>query len=95
LLQKLSDIHISQYYPTPNANNRYAVIGHTQTDKHHRIVTWPVKWLVVTMCIALITSISLGIVLAFTMVRNRIPVWIALILGIAVPVLLLTLAHVQ
>ncbi len=58
-------------------------------------MTWPTKWLVVAMCVSLMVSISLGLVLAFTMVRNRTPVWIALILGVATPVLLLALAHVK
>jgi hypothetical protein len=47
------------------------------------------------MCVALIISISLGLFLAFTVVRNRIPVWIALILGIVTPVLLLAAGHVK
>jgi cytochrome c biogenesis protein CcdA len=47
------------------------------------------------MCIALIISISLGLVLAFTTVRHRIPLLIAFILGVATPVLLLALAHVK
>jgi hypothetical protein len=51
----------------------------------------PMKWLVSAMCVALIVSISLGLILAFTMVHNRLPVWIALILGVATPVVLLAL----
>ena len=45
------------------------------------------------MSIALLISIFLGLILAFTMVRNRLPVILALILGIATPVFLLVLAH--
>ena len=79
-MNKLSDIHIAQYYPIAGS---------------HHFSTWMFKTLVVAMCIGLILSLVLGITLAFTMVRNRIPVWIALTLGIAVPVLLLALAHAQ
>ncbi len=53
----------------------------------------PMKWLIAAMSVALIVSISLGLVLAFTMVRNRLPVWIALILGIATPVALLAIGQ--
>jgi len=77
-IEKLSQIHTSQYYPVPGHNTQ---------------ITWPIQTLIVVMCMALIISISLGLILAFTVVRNRIPVWIALILGIAVPVLFLALAH--
>ncbi len=58
-------------------------------------MTWPTKLLVAAMCVALIISIALGLALAFTMVRNRIPVWIALILGVATPVTFLVLAHLN
>jgi hypothetical protein len=58
-----------------------------------RAINLPMKWLVVAMSIALIISIGLGLVLAFTMVRNRLPVVLALILGILTPVALLALAQ--
>lgn len=77
LIEKLSDIHKSQYYP-----------GFGKTS----LSSFSFEVLVVAMCIALTISISLGLVLAFTTVRNRIPVLIALMLGIATPVLLLALA---
>ncbi len=79
-MNKLSDIHVAQYYPVAGS---------------HHFSTWMFETLVVAMCIGLILSLVLGIALAFTMVRNRIPVFIALFLGIAVPVLLLALAHAQ
>lgn len=101
LMQNLSQVHTGQYYPvTSNITGKtggYSFAGQTGTGTKNskETITWPTKWLVVAMCIALITSISLGLVLAFTVVRNKIPVLIALILGIAVPVALLALAHVM
>ena len=58
-----------------------------------RAMNMPMKWLIVAMSVALIVSIGLGLVLAFTMVRNRLPVVLALILGILTPVVLLALAQ--
>ena len=58
-----------------------------------RINALPMKWLVAVMSVSLIVSLSLGLVLAFTMVPNRVPVWVALDLGVAVPVGLLVWAH--
>jgi hypothetical protein len=104
LMQKLSRVHTSQYFPTESAPDRktvfttgspakFEIAGHTGAKNAVKRISWPTKWLVAAMCVALIVSISLGLVLAFTMVRNRIPVWIALILGVATPVLLLAIAH--
>jgi preprotein translocase subunit SecE len=98
LMEKLSDVHKNQFFPTDNSSTTngkamWSFAGQTGTENSR--ITWPTKWLVVAMCIALIISISLGLILAFTMVRNRIFVWIALILGVATPVLLLAVAHVK
>lgn len=96
LMQRLSDIHKDQYFPTTTATKgKVTFAGLIGTKNSVRNITWPTKLLVVAMCFALITSISLGLILAFTMVRNRIPVWIALILGVATPVLLLAAAHLK
>jgi len=92
-MERLSKVHTEQYYPLSITNGKPSFDGHT--DAASKKITLPTKWFIAAMCVALITSISLGLVLAFTMMRNRIPVWIALIFGIATPVLLLALAHVK
>lgn len=99
LMRELSAVHKDQYFSIGGyrANGKWTFAGQTGTGTKNSTqrITWPTKLLVVAMCIALITSISLGLILAFTMVRNRIPVWIALILGVATPVLLLAVAHLK
>jgi hypothetical protein len=92
LMEQLSRVHTSQYFPTAiETTKRFG--GPGRGGKNPRAVSGPMKLLVVAMSVALIISIALGLALAFTMVKNRIPVWIALILGVATPVLLLALAH--
>jgi hypothetical protein len=107
LMQKLSRIHTKQYFPTEAGPERKAVyttitaiggsapnVGEVKGTKNTaQRATWPMKWLIATMCLALLTSITLGLLLAFTVVRNRAPVWIALIFGVITPVALLALAH--
>jgi hypothetical protein len=90
LMEQLSRVHVSQYFPTPDETTKR--FGGAERA-HHKMASGPAKLLVAAMCVALIVSIALGMVLAFTVVKNRIPVWIALILGVATPVLLLVLAH--
>jgi hypothetical protein len=87
VLENLSQVHTRQLFEAPHKFGGHAGRG---TERQRAL---PMKWLVAAMSVALLVSIALGLLLAFTMVRNRIPVWIALILGIAVPVFLLTLAH--
>jgi hypothetical protein len=93
-LNRLSEVHTRQFFPTTaqqrSANGSY--IGQWNVVKT-RMPNEPVKWLVAAMSVALLISIFLGLILAFTMVRNRLPVLIALFLGIAIPVGLLALAH--
>jgi hypothetical protein len=93
-LNRLSEVHTSQLYPTePQHKNQNGSWEGDWEGRHMRISNLPMKELIALMSIALLVSISLGLALAFTMVRNRVPVWIALILGVATPVFLLTLAH--
>jgi hypothetical protein len=105
VMRSLSQVHTRQYYPVVKAGaagegksfdgkpGPFRGVNLEGKGGKLRGMTWPTKGLVVAMCIALLVSISLGLVLAFTMVRNRIPVWIALILGVATPVGFLILAH--
>jgi hypothetical protein len=51
------------------------------------------QWLVYGMSAALAATTALGVVLAFRSVRAAWPVWVALGLGLAVPVLLLWLGR--
>jgi glycerol uptake facilitator-like aquaporin len=51
------------------------------------------RYLVVVMCAALITTIALGIVLAFRSSRQRWQVWLSQALGILVPMILLWLGQ--
>ena len=73
-----SRVHVEQYYPTESAT------GYS---------TFFFRLLIVLMAIALITTVSLGIVLAFRTSRNKWPVWFSLGLGIALPVILLWLGQ--
>jgi hypothetical protein len=102
LMRRLSTVHKNDYFPssaTSSADHHgsrpreFGDADRREGGPKTGVPTWPMKWLVSAMCVSLIISISLGLVLAFTMVRNRTPVWIALILGIATPVALLTAAH--
>lgn len=92
LLGRLSQVHVRQYYPTgpatPDGHGGYRVPG----GKIESGFTMPMKWLVAVMAVALIISILLGLVLAFSQ-RQRAGVWAAFVLGIATPVLLLVLGH--
>lgn len=78
LVDKLTSVHVDQVYPTDRA------------------VSWnplPFRVLVVVMSLALLTTIALGIVLAFRSTSRRWPVWLSLGLGIVVPLLLLWLGQ--
>jgi len=78
LISRLSRVHVEQYYPTESAS------GYS---------TRLFRGLVVIMATALITTVILGIVLAFRSSRNKWPVWLSLALGIVLPVLLLWLGQ--
>lgn len=95
VMHSLSEVHTAQYYPLPTAETGKFRFEGKRGGLKRAEMNAPTKWLVVAMCVALLVSVSLGLVLAFTMVRNRIPVWIALILGVATPVTLLVIAHLK
>ncbi|EEF62652.1 hypothetical protein [Pedosphaera parvula] len=80
LLQKLRTVHVDQIYPSEHEVKRPSSRTSFQV-------------LVVTMAIALVVTVLLGIVLAFRSIRNPWPVCAALVLGLLVPVLLLWLGH--
>jgi hypothetical protein len=95
LLKNLSQIHTHQSFPAPEKATKTPGErgGGDAVRARLRAATWPMRWLVSSLCVALLISISLGLALAFTMVRNRVPVWIALILGVATPVAVLVADH--
>lgn len=77
LIERLSTIHVDQYYPA-HGPRKYS--------------TTAFKALTVTLCIALIATILLGLWMAFVTPGQRRGSLIALALGIAVPVIILALA---
>ena len=78
LVSRLNRVHVEQHYPTE------AAAGYS---------TYAFRFLVVVMSVALITTLSLGIILAFRTSRNKWPVWLSLVLGILLPVVLLWLGQ--
>jgi len=78
LISRLSRVHVEQYYPTESAAG-YA--------------TGWFRAMVVIMAVALIATVILGIILAFRTRGNKWPVWLALVLGLVLPVLLLWLGQ--
>ncbi len=75
---RLRSVHVDQIYPTESAN-AYS--------------PWLFRALVVTMAVALIVTIVLGVILAFRSIRQRWMVWLSLGLGLLVPVLFLWLGQ--
>lgn len=78
LASRLRSVHVDQIYPAESANRFSPTL--------YRV-------LVVTMSIALMATVVLGLVLAFRILRPRWPVWLALGLGVLVPVLFLWLGQ--
>jgi hypothetical protein len=92
-LGRLSQVHTRQFYPYGPATTDAKGGIHVPGGKLETGDTVPMKWLVGAMSVALILSILLGLVLAFSMARLRFPSLIALILGVGIPVVFLVLAH--
>ena len=78
--ERLRTVHVDQIYPT----NRE--VSHPSSPKLFQA-------LVVVMAIALVTTVIIGVVLAFRSTRKPWPVWVSLILGILVPIAMLWLGH--
>jgi len=77
-VSRLNRVHVEQYYPTDSAS------GYS---------TYLFRGLVVAMAVALITTIVLGIILAFRTIRHKWPVWLSLALGIILPIVMLWLGQ--
>ena len=71
-------MHVEQYYPTESAS------GYS---------TYLFRGMIVIMAVALMTTVILGVILAFRTSRNKWPVCLSLALGIALPVILLWLGQ--
>jgi hypothetical protein len=80
LLQKLRTVHVDQIYPSEHE------VKKPSSPKLFQV-------LVVTMSIALVATVLLGVVLAFRSIRSPWPICIALVLGLLVPILMLWLGH--
>jgi len=77
-ISRLSRVHVEQYYPTESAS------GYS---------TYLFRGLIVIMAVALITTVILGVILAFRTSRNKWPVWLSLVLGVVLPIVLLWLGQ--
>ncbi|MBI3414917.1 MAG: hypothetical protein HY043_06270 [Verrucomicrobia bacterium] len=78
LVAKFREVHVNQVFPAES------VMGYR---------TWMYKTAVVLMSVALIVTVLLGLVMAFKLNRKKWTVWLALALGVAVPVLALWLGQ--
>jgi len=81
-VQKFRVIHTDQIYPRDNSLGKVASPTLFQ-------------WLVYGMSAALILATVVGLVLAFRSVKPRWPVWLALGLGVALPILTLWLGSAR
>jgi hypothetical protein len=77
-ITRLRSVHVDQVYPAAGVE-RYS--------------TGPYKVLVVLMAITLIATVVIGIILAFQVSRRKWPVFLALGLGILLPVVVLWLGQ--
>jgi hypothetical protein len=81
-VQKFRVIHTDQIYPRDNTLGKFASPTLFQ-------------WLVYGMSAALILATVVGLVLAFRSVKPRWPVWLALGLGVLLPILTLWLGSAR
>ncbi|HYE31133.1 MAG TPA: hypothetical protein VEH27_06890 [Methylomirabilota bacterium] len=78
LLSKLTSVHVDAVYPSKEVEAYSPQLF---------------QWLVAIMSIALVVTIVLGLVLAFKSLRRSWPVWLALGMGILIPVVALLLGQ--
>lgn len=77
-VSSLTSVHVDQIYPSEKAE--------AYSPKLFQV-------LVVIMSVSLIATVLLGIFLAFRSTRQQWPVWLALALGVALPILFLWLGQ--
>lgn len=70
-IDKLTSIHVDSIYPAESANTFSPTLF---------------RALVVTMAIALIVTVLIGVFLAFKTLRVKWPVWVSLVLGVIIPI---------
>ncbi len=80
VLQKFRAVHTDLIYPSEHEFKK------PSSPKFYR-------FLIITMAIAATVTILLGIILAFKSNRRQWPVWLSLVLGLAIPALLLWLGQ--
>src|SRR5258708_6496095 len=78
LISRLNRVHVEHYYPAESAAG---------------FARYLFRGLVVGMAIALVTTVALGLVLAFRSTRNKWPVWLSLGLGVVLPIVVLCLGQ--
>jgi multidrug efflux pump subunit AcrB len=76
---KLTSVHVDQIYPTESGSGEYS--------------TTLFKALIIAMSISLLITIALGLYLAFRSTRKQWAVWLALGIGLAIPVVFLWLGQ--
>jgi hypothetical protein len=104
LIEKLSAVHKDQHFggehhddgpPTAPAGAKAAAPDHDNHDHDHPKAlparTVALKWLFLAVDIGLVTSTLIGIWMALTFTRGKGVIWALLILGAALPVLILAL----
>jgi hypothetical protein len=79
LAAKLTSVHVDQIYPKQNAVGEYSTVLY--------------KILVVAMSVCLLTTIGLGLYLAFRTSRRLWPVWLSLAMGLLLPIVFLWLGQ--
>ncbi|MBI4327081.1 MAG: hypothetical protein HY674_17725 [Chloroflexi bacterium] len=77
-ISRLRSVHVDQIYPAASATSYSPALF---------------RVLIVLMSISLIVTVGLGIFLAFKTSRQRGPIWMALGLGIVLPILMLWLGQ--
>jgi len=76
LIKKFSNVHTDNEWPRAGAHNH----------------VWMMKWFVVSMCVALILLIMLGLFLSLQMTKSKWRVILAFFLGILIPAVLAYIA---
>ena len=79
LVTKLVSVHVDQIFPKPNAVGEYS--------------TFLYKTFVVAMSVCLLTTIGLGIYLAFRTTKRAWPISLSLLLGLLLPIIFLWLGR--
>jgi hypothetical protein len=103
LIEKLSAVHKDQVFSAKpdHAGPPAPAAGHADAQaepehEHHHPKTLPartvaLKWLFLAVAAGLITSTCIGVWMALTFARRKTVIWTLLVLGAALPILILAL----